>query len=124
MALPDYEDFQPELASDDDNGVVVKSPETPPLSLGGVFSLLLALELRGALSLAFDRLSCGYWFSVAEEASLNAERTPRAFQGNLRIFTKGSGKHGYDLFNSEDALAAIAGPLPDDALAFEHIQRV
>jgi hypothetical protein len=32
MALPDYEDFQPELASDDDNGVVVKSPETPPLS--------------------------------------------------------------------------------------------
>ncbi len=93
-------------------------------SLEVVFGLLLALKLRGALSLVFDRLSCWYWFSVAEEAGLNAERTTRAFQGNLRIFTKGPGKHGYDLFSSEDAVAAIAGPLPDDTLAFEHIQRV
>ena len=94
---------------------------TPSLEV--VFGLLLALTLRGALFLAFDRLSCWYCFSVAE-AGLNAERTTRAFQGNLRIFTKGPGKHGYDLFSSEDAVAAIAGPLPDDTLVFEHIQRV
>ena len=54
---------------------------------------------------------------LPSEAVLNAERTARGFQGDVRFFTEGPRQNGDDFFGGKDTVAAMAGTLADDMLA-------